>query len=299
VPSGFSVLEASRWAGIPHASVCGGRGRCSTCRVRVRDGGEQLAEPNPIEQATLARINAGSDIRLACQIRPSADLAIEPLVPTSVADLLRADRFTAAAEGGTEVQIAAMFVDLRQSTRLAAGRLPYDALFLFDRYIQAVTGPIHDHGGHVTSIAGDGVMSMFPADRDVSQAATNALKAAVALWERLAALNQDLAPELESPLRIGIGLHVGVAVVGWLRHGEARSLQFLGDVGNIAAKLEEQTKRLDCTLVASMDAIEAISAALAGDATRVDVAIAGREDPLPVVVFKARGELQAVLSALS
>src|SRR5262249_42718836 len=150
---GFSVLEASRWAGIPHASVCGGRGRCSTCRVRVVVGGESLAVPSAMERATLARIGAARDVRLACQIRPSADIAVAPLVAPTRAEASGADRFTAAAEGGAEIQIAAMFVDLRQSTRLAAGRLPYDALFLFDRYIQAVTGPIRDNGGHVTSIA--------------------------------------------------------------------------------------------------------------------------------------------------
>src|SRR5882724_4034209 len=45
VPSSFSVLEASRWAKIPHASVCGGRGRCSTCRVRVTAGRDGLGAP--------------------------------------------------------------------------------------------------------------------------------------------------------------------------------------------------------------------------------------------------------------
>ena len=41
VPRGFSILEASRWAAVPHASVCGGRGRCTTCRVRVWRGLER------------------------------------------------------------------------------------------------------------------------------------------------------------------------------------------------------------------------------------------------------------------
>src|SRR6202030_972862 len=49
VPLGFSLLEASRWAGIPHASVCGGRARCSTCRVRIIQGAEHLAPPSPAE----------------------------------------------------------------------------------------------------------------------------------------------------------------------------------------------------------------------------------------------------------
>src|SRR5262249_58323506 len=52
VPSGFSVLEASRWTGIPHASVCGGRGRCSTCKVRIVESARRLAASNPLERVT-------------------------------------------------------------------------------------------------------------------------------------------------------------------------------------------------------------------------------------------------------
>src|SRR4030088_408072 len=75
----FAVLGASCWPGIPHASVCGGRGRFSTCRVRVTKGAEQLAPPGPIEARTLERIGNPVGVRLAGQIRPQADIAVEPL----------------------------------------------------------------------------------------------------------------------------------------------------------------------------------------------------------------------------
>jgi len=296
VPVGFSVLEASRWAGIPHASVCGGRGRCSTCRVRVVAGGEALAAPNAAERLTLTRIAAAPDIRLACQMRPSGDLAVVPLVPVAIEG--GAERFTAAAAEGSEVQIAAMFVDLRQSTRLASGRLPYDALFLFDRYIQAVTAPIGENGGHVTSIAGDGVMSMFEIDGNASRAAMSAVKAALELWTRLDALNRELGTELDAPLKVGIGIHVGMAVVGWPPTAENRAFQFLGDVGNVAAKLEQQTKDLDCTLLVSIDALEAISQEFASATPIARVAVAGKREPVAAAMFKSRPGLQAFLGNL-
>jgi adenylate cyclase len=129
VPSGFSVLEASRWAGIPHASVCGGRGRCSTCRVRVASGGEGPGVPAPMERQTLVRINAPPDVRLACLFRPTVDLSVDLLVHPVPQPHAGADRFGAAIEGGQELEIAALFVDLRESTRLATDRLPYDACF--------------------------------------------------------------------------------------------------------------------------------------------------------------------------
>jgi len=296
VPSGFSVLEASRWSGIPHASVCGGRGRCSTCRIRVVQGAQRLKAPGPVERHTLRRIAAPPPVRLACQLRPSADVSVEPLVPIGEGSASGAARFDAAVEGGQELQIAAMFVDLRESTRLATGRLPYDALFLFDRYIQAVTGAIRRHGGHTTSIAGDGVMSVFGVDATAAVATRNAFQAALDVWSGLETLNAELAGELEAPLRIGIGIHVGMAVVGLVSTTESQSLQFLGDTGNTAAKLEAQSKELHCTLVASVTALDLVAPGRS-DVETATVAIAGKGDPVEVAVFRHKSELERVFSA--
>jgi adenylate cyclase len=294
VPAGFSVLEASRWAGIPHASVCGGRGRCSTCRVRVVQGAGSLTPPSPIERRTLSRIKAPADIRLACQIRPVADIAVDPLVSMSREGVAEALRFDAAVEGGLELEIVAVSIDLRESTRLASGRLPYDVLFLFDRYIQAVTQAIRHNGGHVTSIAGDGVMSVFGAGASGDNPARAAFQAALDAWTALDTLNDELLAELGAPLRIGIGLHVGLAVVGWIADHQSRSLQFLGDTGNIAAKLEAQTKELGCTLVASIAALNAAKFSARHSAS-VLVELPGREAPLEVVTFQAQQELRRFL----
>jgi adenylate cyclase len=295
VPAGFSVLEASRWAGIPHESICGGRGRCSTCRVSITAGAETLLAPGPNELRTLDRIEAPTHVRLACQIRPSGDVSVHPLVAvTRLATAIPA-RFAAAVEGGREREIVAMFVDLRESTRLATGRLPYDALFLLDRYIQVVTSAIRQHSGHVTSVAGDGVMSVFGVEGSAAAAARNAFQAALDTWSGLASLNAELATELAAPLRIGIGLHAGLAVVGWLPSGEAGSLQFLGDTGNIAAKLEAETKQLDCTVIASVAALDLITS----DAARLEIraiSVSGRVEPIDVATFKEHDELQRLLS---
>jgi len=293
VPSGFSVLEASRWAGIPHASVCGGRGRCSTCRVRVVSGAETLPEISPAERLTLTRIGGPPSVRLACQLRPAADLAIEPLVLPPSAAPASAARFDAAIHGGRELEIVALSVDLRESTRLASGRLPYDALFIFDRYIQVVTVAVRQNMGHVTSIAGDGVMSVFGADGNAPDATRGAWKAALQIWSALDALDRELASELTAPLRVGMGLHAGLAVVGLIGADEDRSLQFLGDTGNLAAKLEEHTKRLDCVVVASIEAVVRLVGPMPALETII-VPVAGRQ--IPVALFRHQSELQKLLA---
>jgi adenylate cyclase len=204
-----------------------------------------------------------------------------------------AARFDAAVDGGKEVEIVALFVDLRESTRLATGRLPYDALFIFDRYIQAVTAAVRQNLGYVTSIAGDGVMSVFHADANVPDATRGAWNAALQIWRAVDTLNQELAGELSAPLRVGMGLHVGLAVVGFIGSDADRSLQFLGDTGNLAAKLEDHTKHLDCVLVASTEAVARLVRPPRLLVSAI-VPVAGRQ--ISVTLFRQQSELQELLA---
>jgi ferredoxin len=85
---GMTLLEASRSAGVPHASVCGGRARCSTCRVKIESGLEDLPQPNAAEAVALQALEAPANVRLACQLRPAAALTVtilnRPAVPGPV-----------------------------------------------------------------------------------------------------------------------------------------------------------------------------------------------------------------------
>jgi len=248
VPRGFSVLEASRWAGIDHTSICGGRGRCSTCRVLVTGGMEDLPKASVLERATLARIGAPGRVRLACQLRPDRALAVVPLLTT---DDTHPHATIAASQ---EREIAVIFVDLRDSTRLADGRLPYDALYIVDRYVTAVSHAVEAHSGQITSVAGDGITAFFGVDCLPAEACRRALLAIEALWRALDFLGQEILAEFDHALRFGVGCHVGLAVIGELSH--QHTVQFLGEVGNIAARLEGMTKEFDCVAVLSRDVVE-------------------------------------------
>ncbi len=294
VPRGFSVLEASRWARIPHASMCGGRGRCSTCRVRVSRGLDGLPPPLPGEQETLGRIRAAGCVRLACQLRPNHDLSVVPLLPAN----LTAPGTRAAVSEGREVQVTALFIDLRGSTRLAAGRLPFDALFIIDRYVQCVTASVQAEGGHVTSVAGDGIMSVFGTggQGDAAAGAGDALRAALAIWSSLDRLSEELRAEIGRPLAFGMGLHSGIGTVGSILVLGRPSVQFLGDTGNVAARLEGLTKELDCMAIVSDAAMELAGAAAPAGTPRMEVRIRGREElPLGITLLRSREEMQAAM----
>src|SRR5207253_10599792 len=135
IPKGLSVLDASRRAGIPHASVCGGRARCSTCRVRVLLGLDSLPTPSPVETRVLAPLGADRAVRLACQLKPVADISIWPLLPpqTTMAD----QSLLNVTDRGSERFVAILFVDIRRSTELVENRLPFDVVLILNRFFEA------------------------------------------------------------------------------------------------------------------------------------------------------------------
>jgi adenylate cyclase len=290
VPRGFSILEASRWTGIEHMSMCGGRGRCSTCRVLVTDGLERLPAPNLAERKTLAWIGAYEGVRLACQVRPRENIGVVPLLS---ADGDKARLLPAPIAISEEHEIAALFVDLRNSTKLADGRLPYDALFVIDCYIAAVVQAAESNGGQVTSIAGDGLMCFFGADCDPATACRRAVFALRDLWESLAALSLEFEIAFDFPLRFGAGCHLGLAIVGTVA-GRHRA-QFLGEVGNIAARLEALTKELQSTIILSRAVLERAGFA-APEAESHRIQIKNVTAPIEVVAFRTPQELDELIA---
>jgi len=120
-PLGQTVLEALRDVGVPHASVCGGRGRCTTCRIDVGAARDSLAAPEGTEVKALARIRAEAGVRLACQIRPTADLGIVPLLPPGVS---ARDANRPGGIQGCEQPVVSMFIDMRGSPGWARRSCP-------------------------------------------------------------------------------------------------------------------------------------------------------------------------------
>jgi adenylate cyclase len=248
VPVGFSVLDASRTAGIPHASVCGGRGRCSTCRVLVTRGLEGLPSPREAERRVLARVGAAPNVRLACQTRPGHDLSVVPLLAPSIA---AAESLTTDLRQGHESEVAVLFADLRGFTRMAENKLPYDVVFFLNRYFEAVGTAITGAGGVTNQFTGDGVMALFGIEDGPAVGSRQALAAARAMVESVAALSAELAGDLPAPMRIGIGVHAGPAVVGQMGWGQSFYLTAVGDTVHVAARLEQATKDYGAELVVS------------------------------------------------
>ncbi len=282
VEPGVSILDASHMGNIPHAAVCGGRGRCSTCRVMVLTSQVELPEADIAERKVLDRVGAADGVRLACQLRPSSDISVIPILPPTASpkDGFRRPKYLQ----GMERDIAIMFADLRSFTKFSEAKLPFDVVFALNQYFRHMGTAVEESGGQLDKFIGDGVMALFGVQSDLETGSKEALRAASAMATALEALNEQLKSDLDEPLRMGIGIHAGPAIVGEMGFRQAVSVTAIGDTVNTASRLETSTKEFGAQLVISEDVARASGLDFAA-VTQEQVTVRGKSEPLPIYVF--------------
>jgi adenylate cyclase len=263
------------------------------CRVRI--GGPdraKLPEASAEEQKVLARVGAPANVRLACQLRPPpGHYRVTPLLPAS-AGPVEAYRRQPQAHGG-EHYVAILFADIRGFTSISEGKLPYDVVFLLNRYFRATGQAIEAAGGRLDKFIGDGVMAIFGLNSEPQVACRQALDAARRMAAALDDLNEAMSGDIDQPLRIGIGLHSGPTIVGEMGYARATHLTAIGDTVNIASRLETLTKEFTAELVVSQELLDRAGIDL-GAYESHDVEIRGRQGRLAVRAVKKVGELTAM-----
>jgi len=283
IDPGASVLEVLRAHRVPHASVCGGRGRCTTCRVQVVEGLDFLPPPAGVEAIALARIQATTSTRLACQIRPRHSLSVVPMLPPTIkpTEFLRQGGFQ-----GHETLVTCMFVDIRGWTTMSEKKMPYDALFILNQFFSEMNEIITESNGHFSQFTGDGLMALYGLkDSKSSAGARAAVLAASAMLQRMANLNEVMRCVLTHELRIGIGIHTGEAIVGKMGPPGSQIITAIGDTINITARLEGMSKEYGVPLIISRETAEAAEVNLSGVPTE-RVVLRGRENTVECFIMK-------------
>jgi adenylate cyclase len=222
-----------------------------------------------------ATIRATPNVRLACQLRPTCGIEVTPLLPPLAAAEDGRDPIDIAL--GTERIVAILFVDIRGFTGLAERRLPYDVVFILNRYFATAGRAVVTAGGRIDKFIGDGMMALFGVDGGPESGCRNALVAARLLSDYLREFNAALAGDIGEPLRIGIGLHVGPVIIGEIGYRTNRQMTAIGDAVNIASRLESMAKAADVELVLSEDT-----------ATRAGVDLSAF--PLQTIEIRGRGD---------
>lgn len=285
IPRGTTVLEASRANAIPHPAQCGGRGRCSTCRVAVTSDPGALPAPNASERTMLERISAPGNVRLACQLRPDNDISVQillPIVPTGMRGRSGDDLY----RWGAEREITALFVDIRAFNAMTRLQIPYDIVLLMNRFVQEMTQAAEAHGGRVDAFAADGLIAIFGLDDEPARGAANAIRAAQDMLKSVDGLNKEFGAALSIPLRVGVGIHSGPAIIARIGDSErGMRLVALGETVSIAGRLEAATKDYLTDCLISEEAVQRSGLTLRRQNGK-SLHIVGRDKPIALYTLE-------------
>ena len=253
-----TILEADLKADIPHAHACGGRAKCSTCRIIVLKGLENCSPRTELEQVIASRLGFSLEIRLACQTKPQGDVAFRRLVlnetDRDVASQLLKKR---TGPVGESKPIAVLFSDIRGFTTLAQTLSPYDVMFALNRHFHELGELVESNGGYIDNFIGDALMALFGVDGDKT-APFRSVKAAVEMLQA----NDRMSPYMEATyghaFPIGIGVHYGEAVIGTLGSSSKERLTAIGDTVNVASRIEAANKEAGTRLLISSELYELV-----------------------------------------
>ena len=232
----------------------------------------------------LERVGAGNDpaIRLACQLRPLSDLAFWLVFPPQMN--AAGVRRSVKVNSGEERYVVSMFVDMRRSTAMAEKRLPYDTMFLINRFLGAVAAGAEEAGGRPNQFVGDGMLALFGLDCDRQTACRRSLDAVTRIAANVAKLNQDLAQELREPIHYGVGINGGEVIIGDVGYRDHLVFTALGDAVNVAARLQDLTKIYACGAVVAEEVCRVAGFARDPRSAR-EARIQGRHEPIVVRVL--------------
>ena len=249
-----TILAASLREGIPHAYACGGRARCSICRISVEEGLEFCSPRSQGECSVAERLHFSPKIRLACQTKITGDIKVRRLVT----DEDEIEFIRSIAEGprpasiGQEKKLAILFADIRGFTALSERMSPYDVIYFLNRYFHLASKIIEHYDGYVDNYMGDGLMAVFGHD-DAPDAALRTVSAGLAMLEEVTKKSRHFEELYGVSVRIGIGIHYGNVVVGTVGAGDRKRMTAIGDAVNFASRIESANKRYGTELLISSE----------------------------------------------
>jgi adenylate cyclase len=203
----------------------------------------------------LVLLTAGHFIRSALAARRQRDRVQQMFALYVPPDLVKSlvAHPELAGIGGETRRLTVMFCDLRGFTTLSSQLTPAEITAVLNRYFTCMTDAIFAHGGTVDKFIGDAVMAFWGAPLPDEQQEHHALLASQAMRASLAELNTELSAEGHPPLRLGIGLHSGEALVGNMGSASRLSYTAIGDTVNVASRLEGANKAFGTEIMLSAD----------------------------------------------
>jgi adenylate cyclase len=241
-----TLLDALRAAGIPITYACGGRARCSTCRVRVTAGLEHCSPRNEAESAIAEKLSLPPETRLACQTHTAGSVQVRRLVLDAFDARLASAGIAQGATVGRERSVVILFSDIADFTPFSEALPAYDVVHTLDRWFTLAGEVVQQHGGQIDNYMGDGFLALFD-DAEV------AVDAGLALLDAAAAVSRYTEAVYGLRFESRLGIHTGTVVVGTLGAEHNRRETVIGDVVNMTARIEAANKELGSHLLVSAE----------------------------------------------
>jgi len=205
--------------------------------VRCIELGAEDYLPKPVNPVLLkARIGASLEKK---RLRDQQKVLLRRFAAPEVAQDLQSSGF---ALGGKRVQASVMFSDIRGFTPLAESQPPEETIELLNTYYTLMFSAIGGHGGIVTLMIGDGLMAVFGAPLPVAEHRESAVRAALEMIELVDLFNLERAAAGKPEIRIGVGIASGEMVAGYTGTTERATYTCIGDIVNLASRIEAHTK---------------------------------------------------------
>ena len=253
---GQTILDISIGGKIPHWRECGGRGKCSTCRVRVLDGAANLSPANAVERRLARARRWAPAIRLACQARVLGDVALERVL-LSGADASQLQVETLDTKAGVDRSVAILFCDMRNFSGFAETHGAFDVVHVLNRFFASVGEPILLNGGVINLYVGDEISGSFGLEGGTAERACQAaVTAALGIAEAVDQLGASIRADFGFDLAVGVGVHYGPVVVGDLGHPAHRQFSVIGDSVNTASRIEAANKDFGTRVLVSGEVVD-------------------------------------------
>lgn len=197
-------------------------------------------------------------------------------VSPQVAELLLRQPMDSAGE---ERRVCVMFLDIRDFSRIAGERSPTEVMDYLNTLFSSLIPVVNEHSGIVNKFLGDGFMAVFGAPVADVALCQHAVEAAHIMLQRVEEMQ---SARKIPPTRLGIGLHLGLALTGNVGGGDRKEYTVIGDAVNLAARIEQATKQFQAKLIVSEDVAKSLAGSAGEDLGLVELKGQAR----PVRLFK-------------
>ena len=262
----LTILDIANQNGIPFQQACASHGHCSTCRILVIENPENLTPRTANEQHIAEKKCFESNIRLACQVKVTGHVKVKQLVKDEVDVTVALNGNTLQYSTGRRQKIAIIYCDIKEFIGITSKSHPYDIMHILNRYFFAMSEVALRFNGYVESHLGSSSLytavglhikktgETFSQNLKFQQdIARQAIDIGLAMVDKIEEINTYLHKNYNLTIQASLGVHISDAIIGDVGFEGNSKLQIIGDVVDVASKIQSACRLSHSKILISKD----------------------------------------------